>query len=130
MKIGKLAAVLLAAALIALFAAGCGGPGGDTDAGSGSAGESAGLVEYPIGEQNSKTIDAADGFAVRIEGVYHQPVALTPADGKSLGERVSDTVLYRSGVFLTPGFIFGRNGEDYVRISLCAREEVDRKSVV
>ncbi|MCR5571667.1 MAG: aminotransferase class I/II-fold pyridoxal phosphate-dependent enzyme [Bacteroidales bacterium] len=50
--------------------------------------------------------------------------ALTPADGKSLGERVSDTVLYRSGVFLTPGFIFGRNGEDYVRISLCAREEV------
>ena len=82
MKIGKLAAVLLAAALIALFAAGCGGPGGDTDAGSGSAGESAGLVEYPIGEQNSKTIVAADGFAVRIEGVYHQPVALTPADGE------------------------------------------------
>ena len=49
--------------------------------------------------------------------------ALTPAEGKSLGERVSDTVLYRSGVFITPGFIFGRNGENYIRISLCASEE-------
>ena len=49
--------------------------------------------------------------------------ALTPADGKSLGERVSDTVLYRSGVFITPGFIFGSNGKRYIRISLCAKEE-------
>jgi len=50
---------------------------------------------------------------------------LTPADGgKSLGERVSDTLLYRAGVFITPGFIFGRNGENYIRISLCAKEEV------
>jgi aspartate/methionine/tyrosine aminotransferase len=23
-------------------------------------------------------------------------------------------------VFITPGFVFGKNGEDYVRISLCA----------
>ena len=50
--------------------------------------------------------------------------ALTPAGEKSLGERVSDTLLYRSGVFITPGFIFGRNGEQYIRISLCAKEEV------
>ena len=55
--------------------------------------------------------------------------ALTPADGvKSLGERVSDTILYRSGVFITPGFIFGRNGENYIRISLCAREDVMEKA--
>ena len=55
--------------------------------------------------------------------------ALTPADGaKSLGERVSDTILYRSGVFITPGFIFGRNGENYIRISLCAKEEVLEKA--
>jgi aspartate/methionine/tyrosine aminotransferase len=26
-------------------------------------------------------------------------------------------------VFITPGFIFGSNGERYVRISLCAKEE-------
>ena len=55
--------------------------------------------------------------------------ALTPADGgKSLGERVSDTILYRSGVFITPGFIFGHNGEDYIRISLCAKENVLEKA--
>jgi hypothetical protein len=50
--------------------------------------------------------------------------ALTPAGEKSLGERVSDTLLYQSGVFITPGFIFGKNGENYIRISLCAKEEV------
>ena len=41
-------------------------------------------------------------------------------DGLSLGEKVSDIVLYGAGVFITPGFIFGRNGADYIRISLCA----------
>lgn len=40
------------------------------------------------------------------------------------GQLLSDRVLYEAGVFITPGFIFGRNGEDYVRISLCARPEV------
>ncbi len=39
-------------------------------------------------------------------------------DGK--GEAVSDKILYEAGVFITPGFIFGRNGENYIRISLCA----------
>ena len=36
----------------------------------------------------------------------------------------SDKILYNSGVFLTPGGIFGSEGEDYIRISLCATEEV------
>ena len=43
---------------------------------------------------------------------------------KSLGEIVSDKVLYEAGVFITPGFIFGKNGESYIRISLCAKPEV------
>ena len=43
---------------------------------------------------------------------------------KSLGEIVSDKVLYEAGVFITPGFIFGKNGEGYIRISLCAKPEV------
>jgi LL-diaminopimelate aminotransferase len=34
-----------------------------------------------------------------------------------------DDILYGAGVFITPGFIFGTNGQDYVRISLCASEE-------
>ena len=33
---------------------------------------------------------------------------------------LSDRILYEAGVFITPGFIFGSNGEHHVRISLCA----------
>ena len=43
---------------------------------------------------------------------------------KSPGEIISDHVLYEAGVFITPGFIFGKNGEQYIRISLCAKPEV------
>ena len=44
------------------------------------------------------------------------------------GEAVSDKVLYEAGVFITPGFIFGKNGEQYIRISLCAKPEVLRQA--
>jgi aspartate/methionine/tyrosine aminotransferase len=44
------------------------------------------------------------------------------------GEALADKVLYEAGVFITPGFIFGRNGEDYIRISLCAKPEVLKKA--
>lgn len=43
---------------------------------------------------------------------------------KSPGEQLSDRILYEAGVFMTPGFIFGKNGEGYVRISLCAKPEI------
>ena len=33
---------------------------------------------------------------------------------------LSDAVLYNTNVFITPGGIFGSNGNNYVRISLCA----------
>ena len=45
-------------------------------------------------------------------------------DGKSAGEVISERVLHQAGVFITPGFIFGKNGENYIRISLCATTEV------
>lgn len=45
-------------------------------------------------------------------------------EGSSRGERLSDRILYEAGVFITPGFIFGTNGNDYVRISLCANQNV------
>lgn len=45
-----------------------------------------------------------------------------PADTPS-GEALADKVLYEASVFITPGFIFGSNGERYIRISLCATEE-------
>ena len=47
---------------------------------------------------------------------------------KSAGEQLSDKILYEAGVFITPGFIFGKNGEDYVRISLCAKPEVLKRA--
>lgn len=47
------------------------------------------------------------------------------ADGRmSLGEMLSERLLHDAGVFITPGFIFGKNGRDHVRISLCAKPEV------
>ena len=44
------------------------------------------------------------------------------------GLAVSDRILYEAGVFITPGFIFGRNGENYIRISLCAKPEVLKRA--
>ncbi len=38
-------------------------------------------------------------------------------------EQFTDAILYEARVFVTPGFIFGSNGERYIRISLCANEE-------
>lgn len=38
-------------------------------------------------------------------------------------EELADKVLYDASVFITPGFIFGSNGDRYIRISLCATEE-------
>ncbi len=53
----------------------------------------------------------------------------TVRDGTvTLGEKVSDALLYGADVFITPGFIFGRNGADYVRISLCADRDTLKKA--
>lgn len=38
-------------------------------------------------------------------------------------EELTEKVLHEAKVFITPGFIFGSNGDRYVRISLCAKEE-------
>ena len=45
-----------------------------------------------------------------------------PADIKNV-EDLTEKVLHEARVFITPGFIFGSNGERYIRISLCAKEE-------
>ena len=37
-------------------------------------------------------------------------------------EEFVEEILQKTHVFITPGFIFGRNGERYIRISLCATE--------
>lgn len=52
-------------------------------------------------------------------------------DEETNGEAFADRILREARVFITPGFIFGKNGDRYVRISLCApvvrlREAADR----
>ena len=50
-------------------------------------------------------------------------------DDEASSEALADKVLYDARVFITPGFIFGSNGERYVRISLCATEENMRRAL-
>lgn len=44
-------------------------------------------------------------------------------DNEESSEALADRILYNASVFITPGFIFGSNGNRYVRISLCAKDE-------
>ncbi len=39
-------------------------------------------------------------------------------------EELADKVLYGANVFLTPGFIFGSQGERFIRISLCCNQDM------
>ncbi|MFI5156500.1 MAG: pyridoxal phosphate-dependent aminotransferase [Chitinophagales bacterium] len=48
--------------------------------------------------------------------------AKVPATVKS-GYELSDQILYGANVFITPGGIFGDEGDAYIRISLCCTEE-------
>ena len=44
-------------------------------------------------------------------------------------EELTEQVLHEAKVFITPGFIFGSNGARYVRISLCAKEEMLKEAL-
>ncbi len=45
------------------------------------------------------------------------------------GYTLSDTILYNCDVFITPGGIFGTNGNNYLRISLCSKQDVLEKAL-
>ncbi len=49
--------------------------------------------------------------------------ARIPADYQD-GYSFSDKILNETGVFITPGNIFGKNGSKYVRISLCSNMKI------
>lgn len=53
--------------------------------------------------------------------------AKAPAHEKDV-EQWLDRILYGTGVFLTPGFIFGEAGGSYIRISLCSPVEKIREA--
>jgi aspartate/methionine/tyrosine aminotransferase len=54
--------------------------------------------------------------------------AKIPAGYKD-GFALSDEVLYKANVFITPGGIFGDAGNPYVRVSLCSSEEKLQESI-
>ncbi len=44
-------------------------------------------------------------------------------------EEFTDLVLKEHSIFITPGTVFGSNGEGYVRFSLCASEDVIKEAI-
>ncbi|MAU72484.1 MAG: aminotransferase [Pseudozobellia sp.] len=54
--------------------------------------------------------------------------AKLPANIKS-AESFIDEVLYEKDIFITPGTIFGSNGEGYIRFSLCVTEEKIQEAI-
>lgn len=44
-------------------------------------------------------------------------------------EELTEQLLQQAHVFITPGFIFGSNGERYIRLSLCCNEEQLKKAL-
>jgi LL-diaminopimelate aminotransferase len=45
------------------------------------------------------------------------------------GERYSELILNKTNIFITPGFIFGSNGNNYIRISLCADTHILKEAL-
>ncbi len=50
------------------------------------------------------------------------------AEGKK-SEEVTDAVLYDNDIFITPGTIFGSQGEGYIRFSLCVTSEIIEEAI-
>jgi aspartate/methionine/tyrosine aminotransferase len=49
-------------------------------------------------------------------------------EGKT-AEEVTDAVLYDKDIFITPGTIFGSQGEGYIRFSLCVSKEIINNAI-
>jgi LL-diaminopimelate aminotransferase len=49
-------------------------------------------------------------------------------EGKK-AEEVTDAVLYDNDIFITPGTIFGSQGEGYIRFSLCVTSEIIKEAI-
>lgn len=45
------------------------------------------------------------------------------------GKNLADEILQKAKVFITPGFIFGSNGEQFIRISLCSNEAMLKEAI-
>ncbi|CAM3924226.1 pyridoxal phosphate-dependent aminotransferase [Flavobacterium weaverense] len=68
------------------------------------------------------------GCKVYKEGVGLFVWAKLP-DGIKSAEKFIDGILYEKSIFITPGTIFGSNGEGYIRFSLCVTEEKVQEAI-
>jgi len=68
------------------------------------------------------------GCAVYKEGVGLFVWAKLP-DGITSAEKFIDEILYEKSIFITPGTIFGSNGEGYIRFALCVKEEIVQEAI-
>ncbi|WP_264566538.1 pyridoxal phosphate-dependent aminotransferase [Flavobacterium sp. N3904] len=50
-------------------------------------------------------------------------------DGITSAEDFIDKILYEKSIFITPGTIFGSNGEGYIRFALCVKEEKIQEAI-
>ncbi|EAQ42264.1 pyridoxal phosphate-dependent aminotransferase [Polaribacter sp. MED152] len=72
-------------------------------------------------------------LADKLDAKYHKNAtglfvwAKIPKGKKS--EEVTDSVLYDKDIFITPGTIFGSQGEGYIRFSLCVTEEIIKEAI-
>lgn len=53
--------------------------------------------------------------------------AKIPKGKKSI--EITDKVLYENNIFITPGTIFGSQGEGYIRFSLCVTKEIIKEAI-
>ena len=49
-------------------------------------------------------------------------------EGKK-SEEVTDEILYKKDIFITPGTVFGSQGEGYIRFSLCVTSEIIKEAI-
>ncbi|XOV67872.1 MAG: pyridoxal phosphate-dependent aminotransferase [Fluviicola sp.] len=45
------------------------------------------------------------------------------------GGQLAEELLYETGIFVAPGHVFGSNGQEYIRCSLCAPQEEIEKAI-
>lgn len=50
-------------------------------------------------------------------------------EGSPDAETFIDKILYQKNIFITPGTIFGSQGEGYIRFSLCVSEESIKEAI-
>jgi aspartate/methionine/tyrosine aminotransferase len=64
-------------------------------------------------------------YATKATGLFVW--AKNPEGKKS--EAITDSILYDKNIFITPGTVFGSQGEGYIRFSLCVSSEIIKEAI-